>query len=819
MCHACWMEVQVDGRREGRGGVQTQRRLQVQSVGLPPTTGSLPGSQNYQDGKYLSFGKKIPRRNSDFLFTCLLPAVLNSHGIMMDQDTQLLYQLLAEVQLERFFLKIRDELNVTRIEHLDYVKDTDLEQIGIRKPGQRRLWEAVKRYKTNMRPRSWMAKVFRGPEGGDQSSGGVPGPGPDVVRALTCLIKDSELMFGDKLGSGSFGVVRKAEWHMPTGQVLPVAVKTLRSSMSREADLITDFLQEVTTMQSLDHPNIIRLYGVVLTQPLKMVTELATFGSLYDIVRMRRGIYPLARLWLFSTQIAAGMEYLESRHFIHRDLAARNVLLASKDLVKIADFGLMRGLGHDKDHYIMGAHRRIPFAWCAPESLRVGFFSHASDVWMYGVTLWEMFTYCEEPWLGLSARQILFRVEREGERLPRPSDCPQELYSVMRKCWACNPTDRPTFAQLTTLVAEAQPMEVRALRDFAEARKLTLQVNDTVTVIDHGLDLCEWKGQNQRTLCIGWFPPTLTTSFVPSTGPLSPNSGAGFISSPLRGSLQHTGHGDINPERTWGAPERLDDPGNWRTPLVREKQESNLKKMAGMSRSLESVLGFNQNKGQGGNGNFVQRVNEQKHISGALVQDSRRFSDASGIIPPPRPPQPNFKRLKHQNMIFDRRVAGNPVPSWFLPPSHPNVQFQPQQQTRGVTNLTKMAHLAKSSPQLDSDMDMEKEREREREREKEREKVRERYPPQQIQVDKETLKAQVQAAVHGVTIEEVQKALQRNDWNPVRAEQQLKVEQLYYMNQCSREDCHKILARYNWDLQQASRFVIRMATERRSERP
>lgn len=93
------------------------------------------------------------------------------------------------------------------------------------------------------------------------------------------------------------------------------------------------------------------------------MTELASLGSLYNILRMSRGNYPLTRLWQFSTQIAAGMEYLESRHFIHRDLAARNVLLASEELVKIADFGLMRGLGRGKDHYIMGAHRRIPFAW------------------------------------------------------------------------------------------------------------------------------------------------------------------------------------------------------------------------------------------------------------------------------------------------------------------------------------------------------------------------------------------------------------------------------------------------------------------------
>lgn len=141
-------------------------------------------------------------------------------------------------------------------------------------------------------------------------------------------------------------------------------------------------------MQSLDHPNIIRLYGVVLTQPLKMVklppphppppasrsssfrdasvpqvTELAALGSLYDTLRARQYEYPLLRLWLFTTQMVSGMDYLETRRLIHRDLAARNILLASREIVKIGDFGLMRGLSQEVDHYVMSAHRRIPFAW------------------------------------------------------------------------------------------------------------------------------------------------------------------------------------------------------------------------------------------------------------------------------------------------------------------------------------------------------------------------------------------------------------------------------------------------------------------------
>ncbi|XP_016339656.1 activated CDC42 kinase 1-like [Sinocyclocheilus anshuiensis] len=729
---------------------------------------------------------------------------------MMDHDTQWLYQLLAGVQLERFYLRMRDGLNVTRIEHLNYVKEADLEQIGISKPGQRRLWEAVRRYKTNMRPRSWMIKAFNGrnPEGSEQFNGVGSGQGPEPGRALPCLIQDSELIFGDRLGSGSFGVVRKAEWQTPTGRVLPVAVKTLRGGASRYGEVVTEFLQEVTTMQSLDHPNIIHLYGVVLTHPLKMVTELAPVGSLYDTLRLRQGDYPLSRLWLFSTQITAGMEYLESRRFIHRDLAARNVLLAARELVKIGDFGLMRGLDQDRDHYIMTAHKRIPFAWCAPESLRVGTFSHASDVWMFGVTLWEMFTYCEEPWLGLSGRQILHRVEREGERLERPPDCPQELYSVMRKCWAYSPADRPTFSQLTTMVAEAQPMEVRAMKDFTEPRKLSLQANDLVTVIDHGLEICEWKGQNQRTLSVGWFPPALAapalTAAVPASGPT-------LISSPVKGSLQHSGHGDTDPARRWGNPERIDDK-RWRIPLAREKEGSNLKKMAGMSRSLESVPGVPQDNGRGAGGNAAQRPDPRRHMQSNLLQDPRRFSDVIVVppsrLPPPSfkcisPPNTGFKCVKPQMMIHDRRPVN---PAGWAPQTHSQLQFQFQQQQQCLvnSNLARMTHLAKSSPQLDDGPEKEKERE-EQEKEREREKAKERYPPQ---VDKEAVIAQVQEAVHGVTIEQVQKALYRNDWNPVRAEQQLKTDQLYYMTQCSREECQKILARYNWDLQLAGRHII-----------
>ncbi|XP_047242950.1 non-receptor tyrosine-protein kinase TNK1 [Girardinichthys multiradiatus] len=719
--------------------------------------------------------------------------------MLMDQDTQWLYQLLAEVQLEKFYLRVRDGLNITHVEHFNYVKESDLEHIGISKPAQRRLWEALKRYKTASRSRPWMPKLLsnRAPEVGEQSATGGPVQSPESVgRTPPRLIQDSELFLGEKLGSGSFGVVKRGEWRTPTGRVLPVAVKSLRSSMSRQTNTLTDFLQEVTTMQSLDHPNIIRLYGVVLTHPLKMVTELAPLGSLYNTLRGRQYEYPLLRLWLFATQIVAGMDYLETRRFIHRDLAARNVLLSSKEAVKIGDFGLMRGLSQERDHYIMGAHRRIPFAWCAPESLRIGSFSHASDVWMFGVTMWEMFTYCEEPWFGLSGRQILCRVEQDGQRLEKPPDCPQELYSVMRKCWAVNPNDRPNFAALTTMLAETKPAEVQATREFAEPRKLPLAPNDIVTLIDHGLEMTEWRGQNQTTLAIGWFPASLTVPATTSSSTVpNPAAGVPFISRPLKGSLQHTGHGDVHPDRSWGTPERLEDNSSWRPPPGREREGSNLQKMAGLSQSLESVLSGPHPWGQTEGAFRVDQhgrpvppaINAQ---SVKAQQDHRRFSEA----PPPRPPPPILKPL---NMKAQRKPILQPPPGSLWPPqmvlSPPAQQTQPPpqvpQQAMMGSNLVKMAKMTRSTPQLDEDQ---------------------REKSSYAQNTKENLVAQVIEAVHGATIEEVQSALQRNDWNPLRAKQQLKIDQLYFLKMCSKEECVRILTRHNWNLQLSSIYLFRM---------
>ncbi|XP_056868913.1 activated CDC42 kinase 1 [Takifugu flavidus] len=479
-------------------------------------------------------------------------------GMMQcEEGTEWLLELLTDVQLQHYFLRIRDELNVTRLSHFDYVKNEDLEKIGMGRPGQRRLWEAIKRRRALYKRKSWMSKVFPVKRSDADPQQALPqGATASAVAAssesgasLTCLIKESELQLFERLGDGTFGVVRRGEWTSPSGSVLTVAVKCLKANVL-DSDGLDDFIREVNAMHSLNHQNLIRLHGIVLTQPMKMVVELAPLGSLLDRLRKRQGHILISSLCNYAVQVACGMAYLEQKRFLHRDLAARNVLLSTNETVKIGDFGLMRALPTHTDQYIMEEGHKIPFPWCAPESLKSRTFSHASDTWMFGVTLWEMFTHGQDPWLGLNGSQILHKVDVEAERLCKPEDCPQDIYNVMLQCWSPKPEDRPTFIALKDFLLETMPTDMRALQDFEEEDKLQIKMNDVITIIEGRAEHYWWRGQNRGTLRVGQFPRHVVTSVA--------GLSAQDISRPLKHSFIHTGHGDTDPHRSWGHADHID---------------------------------------------------------------------------------------------------------------------------------------------------------------------------------------------------------------------------------------------------------------------
>lgn len=470
-----------------------------------------------------------------------------------NESSEWLLELLTEVQLDQFYSKLRDDLQVTRLSHFDYVKVEDLEKIGMGKPAIRRLMDAIKRKKNTLRRKGILDKILpKVPDKNNTKKVGSGSPRTSVYldQTLTCLIAENSLFLYGKLGNGSFGVVKKGDWTTPTGQKKLVAVKILRNDALSMPGAFEDFVKEVNVMHNLDHMNLIRLYGVVLSTPLMMVTELAPLGALLDFLRKEQDRVLVWELCDFAIQVARGMGYLETKRFIHRDLACRNVLLMSREKVKIGDFGLMRALPSQEDHYVMQEHKKVPFAWCAPESLKSRQFSHASDVWMYGVTLWEMFTYGQEPWLGFNGSQILHKIDVEGERLTKPDLCPSEIYQLMLQCWAHKPADRPTFLALKDFLSEVRPLEVKALQSFNEEGRLYVEVGDHITVIEGRSDCYWWKGQNKRTHLVGLFPRNLVDT--------QRRLGRTDISKPLKNSFIHTGHGDPG-GKSWGSPEVIDD--------------------------------------------------------------------------------------------------------------------------------------------------------------------------------------------------------------------------------------------------------------------
>uniref|UniRef100_A0A3B4DNE3 Discoidin domain-containing receptor 2 n=1 Tax=Pygocentrus nattereri TaxID=42514 RepID=A0A3B4DNE3_PYGNA len=323
---------------------------------------------------------------------------------------------------------------------------------------------------------------------------GVTGGNTYAVPALTMDLLSGKdiaveefprklLTFKEKLGEGQFGEVHLCEaedmedymdedfsFDVSDNQTVLVAVKMLRADANKNAR--NDFLKEIKIMSRLKDPNIIRLLAVCMSSdPLCMITEYMENGDLNQFLSRHEpeGMIALlsnaptvsySNLQHMATQIASGMKYLSSLNFVHRDLATRNCLVGKNYTIKIADFGMSRNL-YSGDYYRIQGRAVLPIRWMSWESILLGKFTTASDVWAFGVTLWETLTFCkEQPYSQLSDEQVIentgefFRDQRRQIYLPQPPLCPDAIYKLMLSCWHRNAKERPSFQEIHRILLE-----------------------------------------------------------------------------------------------------------------------------------------------------------------------------------------------------------------------------------------------------------------------------------------------------------------------------------------------------------------------------
>ncbi|XP_040906616.1 proto-oncogene tyrosine-protein kinase receptor Ret isoform X2 [Toxotes jaculatrix] len=333
------------------------------------------------------------------------------------------------------------------------------------------------------------------------------------------------LVLGKTLGEGEFGKVVKATAFRLKGKAgyTTVAVKMLKENASHSE--LRDLLSEFTLLKQVNHPHVIKMYGACSQDgPLYLIVEYAKYGSLRNFLRESRKVGPsymgrdanrnssylenpddraltMGDLISFAWQISRGMQYLAEMKLVHRDLAARNVLVAEGRKMKISDFGLSRDV-YEEDSYVKRSKGRIPVKWMAIESLFDHIYTTQSDVWSFGVLLWEIVTLGGNPYPGI-APERLFNLLKTGYRMERPENCSEEMYNLMLRCWKQEPDKRPTFSDISK---ELEKMMVKS-RDYLDLAASTpadaLLYDDALSEEDTPLVDCN-NAPLPRTLPSTW---------------------------------------------------------------------------------------------------------------------------------------------------------------------------------------------------------------------------------------------------------------------------------------------------------------------------
>uniref|UniRef100_A0A452R9J5 Tyrosine-protein kinase receptor n=1 Tax=Ursus americanus TaxID=9643 RepID=A0A452R9J5_URSAM len=313
----------------------------------------------------------------------------------------------------------------------------------------------------------WRLVFFGVPPKARLAQGPLALPGSVLVSSLVYVpdeweVAREKITMSRELGQGSFGMVYEgvAKGVVKDEPETRVAIKTVNEAASMRERI--EFLNEASVMKEFNCHHVVRLLGVVSQgQPTLVIMELMTRGDLKSYLRSLRPeiennpvLAPpsLSKMIQMAGEIADGMAYLNANKFVHRDLAARNCMVAEDFTVKIGDFGMTRDI-YETDYYRKGGKGLLPVRWMSPESLKDGVFTTHSDVWSFGVVLWEIATLAEQPYQGLSNEQVL-RFVMEGGLLDKPDNCPDMLFELMRMCWQYNPKMRPSFLEIISSIKD-----------------------------------------------------------------------------------------------------------------------------------------------------------------------------------------------------------------------------------------------------------------------------------------------------------------------------------------------------------------------------
>ncbi|NXC42931.1 EPHB2 protein, partial [Penelope pileata] len=298
----------------------------------------------------------------------------------------------------------------------------------------------------------------------------------EAVREFAKEIDISCVKIEQVIGAGEFGEVCSGHLKLPGKREIFVAIKTLKSGYTEKQR--RDFLSEASIMGQFDHPNVIHLEGVVTkSSPVMIITEFMENGSLDSFLRQNDGQFTVIQLVGMLRGIAAGMKYLADMNYVHRDLAARNILVNSNLVCKVSDFGLSRFLEDDTSDptYTSALGGKIPIRWTAPEAIQYRKFTSASDVWSYGIVMWEVMSYGERPYWDMTNQDVINAIEQDY-RLPPPMDCPNALHQLMLDCWQKDRNHRPKFGQIVNTLDKMirNPNSLKAMAPLSSGVNLPL---------------------------------------------------------------------------------------------------------------------------------------------------------------------------------------------------------------------------------------------------------------------------------------------------------------------------------------------------------